>query len=81
MNYHPNRTVIYSDIERSIVYDFWFNPNQTMQQLAEKFGISPYKATALTSQFIRTKDQERQKILKEGSVILQSKINDNKHKL
>lgn len=77
MNYKPERTFIYSDLERSIVYDFWFNPNQTMQHLADKYQVSTHKVKTITSRFIRTKDVERQQILKGGSITLASKINNN----
>lgn len=75
MNFKTERTFIYSELERSIVYDYWFNPNQTMQQLADKYGVSSYKIKTITSRFIRTKDVERQQILKGGPITLASKIN------
>ncbi|TDQ12205.1 helix-turn-helix domain-containing protein [Pedobacter metabolipauper] len=69
MTVKPNRTVLYSDTDRKIIYDFWFNPNQTMKNIADKYGVSDYLVSKVTSQFIRTKDEERQKILKEAAAL------------
>lgn len=63
MNYSYNITSKYSQIECQIVYDFWFNPNQTMRELAEKYDSTIHKVTRLTSHFIKLKEPERDKIL------------------
>jgi hypothetical protein len=64
MNYNPNVTPEYSQLERRIVYDFWFNPDQTMRQLAEKYNSTIHKVTRLTSHFIKLKQDERDKLFK-----------------
>ncbi len=55
----------YSQLERKVAYDYFFNPNQTIAQLATKYSISIEKVNRITSKALKLKGADREEFLKQ----------------